>query len=1010
MLIRVALALLLILLLPVTRSEAQFAHGTAFGSIQGFSLPEALSGSGLPSAPTVVQTVSNNSTSASSVPVVMAAAQLAGHANVCLAMWGDLSTTVTSVTDTAGNCGSGYSVAAPLTIGSTGSQEIFWCNHISASAAGANTVTMNLSSAAPFPEIVCTDMSNVGGIDAAASSGVGTSTSASSGALNTTHSADLVFGGGSTANVFSAAGTGFTLGTITNFGNLTEWRTTSTTGNYPTTASLPSSAAWIMQGLAFYGATPTGAPVISNVLVTPSSTSAVVTWLTNQNSDSTVNYGATSSYGSSQTNATLVVSHSITITGLSPSTTYHFDVVSKNASNQTTSSSDATFTTGAPSVSADGATATPGTGSLTDNGGNAWTVTAGGVVQVNGSNAGFSAGVLGILWYGNQDGTSGIIYQWTAAGWWGWVNSTWEVEPGDPRTLLNIAATPTSTTAATFTWTTVKAGTSRADYGLTTGYGSNVTSATNVTSHSVTATGLTAATTYHYKVTTVLASGETLVSSDGTFTTPASGAAFVALHTYFMAPATASPPGNDGNAGTSAAPWLTPNHSGLVCGDVIIAKSGAYTTAGFDITQSPGSCPSSSGGIDGTGGVYFVTLLCATPFTCTINYTTIWQGGFTLEANNWAIEGWSVTNGANDANNNFFCYKNRTDNSLQHHQAFINDLALDCGIGFSTDHGNGTSGHGQDYFAEIGNLAWSANWRSNFPSSAINVVTPQDYDTAAVTRTIVDGNFAIHNQVDSGNGNTCCDMEAYMFDTPNMFNYSGQVVYKNNIGTMSSWVGLQYTINTGTGGAAQTSSKLYAVNNTFYGNMQCITYTPGTSGEINLVQDGSIQMNDSITLTDNIARATVTTIGCNSGGSAAVGFNSGGRIGTGGSSGSGNWIFGGVNNQNSFSLGSVIATDPAFANTTDLTSNHAGQPNCSGKPDVAACMGWDFSGQTASANSVIADLVPTATGTSGKGYQPPHACAADSLWPAWLKGVVYLQWDGTSLTEQQGLVNKPCGT
>lgn len=32
-----------------------------------------------------------------------------------------------------------------------------------------------------------------------------------------------------------------------------------------------------------------------------------------------------------------------------------------------------------------------------------------------------------------------------------------------------------------------------------------------------------------------------------------------------------------------------------------------------------------------------------------------------------------------------------------------------------------------------------------------------------------------------------------------------------------------------------------------------------------------------------------------------------------------------------------------------------------------------------------------------------------TLYPAWLKGIVYLQWNGTSLTENSGLVTKPCG-
>jgi hypothetical protein len=58
---------------------------------------------------------------------------------------------------------------------------------------------------------------------------------------------------------------------------------------------------------------------------------------------------------------------------------------------------------------------------------------------------------------------------------------------------------------------------------------------------------------------------------------------------------------------------------------------------------------------------------------------------------------------------------------------------------------------------------------------------------------------------------------------------------------------------------------------------------------------------------------------------------------------------------------------------------------------------------------VIADMKPTASGMTGKGYQPPGACAPDQFYPTWLKGIVYLSWNGSSITEMPGLVQKPCG-
>src|SRR5208283_3472400 len=109
-----------------------------------------------------------------------------------------------------------------------------------------------------------------------------------------------------------------------------------------------------------------------------------------------------------------------------------------------------------------------------------------------------------------------------------------------------------------------------------------------------------------------------------------------------------------------------------------------------------------------------------------------------------------------------------------------------------------------------------------------------------------------------------------------------------------------------------------------------------------------------------------------------------------------------------YTPGANFYTSPTFTNPTDLLANRMGQPNCSGYADVAACMGWRYGTQTATNLSVISDLTPTAGGVSGKDYQPPRACAPDSLWPSWLKGIVYLAWDGANLTEQPGLVNKPC--
>jgi len=81
-------------------------------------------------------------------------------------------------------------------------------------------------------------------------------------------------------------------------------------------------------------------PTISAVTATPNSDgSAVVTWTTNEASDSRVDYGTTdATLGSNVTDATLVTTHSVKLPGLAVGSTYYFRVTSKDgAKNSATS-------------------------------------------------------------------------------------------------------------------------------------------------------------------------------------------------------------------------------------------------------------------------------------------------------------------------------------------------------------------------------------------------------------------------------------------------------------------------------------------------------------------------------------------------------------------------------------------------------------------------------------------------------------------------------------------------
>lgn len=75
-------------------------------------------------------------------------------------------------------------------------------------------------------------------------------------------------------------------------------------------------------------------------------TSATISWSTDEDSDSMVYYGTTTSYGPQVVvNLTATKLHSVALSGLSGTTLYHYKVVSRNASDQTSTSLDQTFAT-----------------------------------------------------------------------------------------------------------------------------------------------------------------------------------------------------------------------------------------------------------------------------------------------------------------------------------------------------------------------------------------------------------------------------------------------------------------------------------------------------------------------------------------------------------------------------------------------------------------------------------------------------------------------------------------
>ncbi len=93
--------------------------------------------------------------------------------------------------------------------------------------------------------------------------------------------------------------------------------------------------------------TDTTPPVISNVAAVASSTSATITWSTNEAADTQAEYGFTStSYGTTTSlYSSSITNHIVSLCCLDANTTYHYRVKSKDATGNLVTSGDYTFTT-----------------------------------------------------------------------------------------------------------------------------------------------------------------------------------------------------------------------------------------------------------------------------------------------------------------------------------------------------------------------------------------------------------------------------------------------------------------------------------------------------------------------------------------------------------------------------------------------------------------------------------------------------------------------------------------
>lgn len=154
----------------------------------------------------------------------------------------------------------------------------------------------------------------------------------------TTTSSTATFTSGSIS--VGAAGTltvATTIGSTTGIESFTVQVSDSSDGSSPTTCTGSTNIEII--------STDETSPTLSGLTVSDiSDTSAKISWTTDEDTTSTLYYGKTIDYGSSTTTS-LSTSHSVTLSGLTANTTYHFNILYIDPAGHDADTGDNTFTT-----------------------------------------------------------------------------------------------------------------------------------------------------------------------------------------------------------------------------------------------------------------------------------------------------------------------------------------------------------------------------------------------------------------------------------------------------------------------------------------------------------------------------------------------------------------------------------------------------------------------------------------------------------------------------------------
>jgi hypothetical protein len=381
-------------------------------------------------------------------------------------------------------------------------------------------------------------------------------------------------------------------------------------------------------------------PVISNIQTSVTSNSATITWTTDQAASSQVNYGATTAYGSSSpVDSSFVTSHSVTISGLVPGTTYNFEVVSENVAALTTISPNGTFVTSASNATP------PYVGYVAFWGVNnsgvtiSWstdvpanTELAYGTTSALGQLTPVQAGLAnshGVVLTGLNPGTTYyFVAESTGAnGATGYSTTYSFTTSGAPvaaaPVISNIQSSVTGN-SATITWTTDESASSQVSYGVTTTYTSSSTlDPSLLTSHSVTLNGLMPGTTYNFDVMSANAAGMSSTSANFTFQTTGSA----------PAPVISNVASSSITSGTALITWTTDQAatSQVNYGLSTASTSSLVTSHSVTLTGlTPGTSYSfrvsstNAAGVSSTSGSYTFTTAAASGTAPVVAYVGFW--------------------------------------------------------------------------------------------------------------------------------------------------------------------------------------------------------------------------------------------------------------------------------------------------------------------------------------------------------------------------------------------------